>query len=69
MNPAVDVSQLPLRDIHLPAAIGWWPPALGWWLLAALVLAAAGLYGLHYYRSRHKRAESAMSSASISGSA
>jgi hypothetical protein len=52
----VDVSQLPLRDIHLPAPIGWWPPALGWWLVAALVLAAAALYGLHYYRARHKRA-------------
>ncbi len=56
MNPTVDVSQLPLRDIHLPAPVGWWPPALGWWLLAALVLAAAALYGLRYYRSRHKRA-------------
>ena len=25
-----------LRDIHLPAAPGWWPPAPGWWLLALL---------------------------------
>lgn len=56
MNPTVDVSQLPLRDIHLPAPIGWWPPALGWWLLAALVLASVALYALHYYRARHKRA-------------
>ena len=28
---------LPLRDIHLPEAIGWWPPAIGWWLLALLI--------------------------------
>jgi hypothetical protein len=56
MNQTVDVSQLPLRDIHLPLPVGWWPPALGWWLLAALVLASAALYGMHYYRARHKRA-------------
>nr|WP_036252941.1 DUF4381 domain-containing protein [Methylobacter sp. BBA5.1] len=30
MEPA----QLPLRDIHMPEAIGWWPPATGWWLVA-----------------------------------
>jgi hypothetical protein len=36
MNP----DQLPLRDIHLPAPISWWPPAIGWWML---VLVAAVL--------------------------
>lgn len=56
MNPTVDVSQLPLRDIHLPVPPGWWPPAFGWWLLAALSLVGAALYGIHYYRGRHKRA-------------
>jgi Domain of unknown function (DUF4381) len=56
MNPTIDVSQLPLRDIHLPGAIGWWPPAFGWWLVAALVLVVLALYGVHYYRARHKRA-------------
>ena len=30
-------TQLPLKDIHLPDAIGWWPPAIGWWLLAVLI--------------------------------
>ncbi len=29
-----------LRDIHLPAAPGWWPPAPGWWVLAGLVAIA-----------------------------
>jgi len=42
MNPTIDVSQLPLRDIHLPGPVGWWPPAIGWWLVAALVLVAFG---------------------------
>ena len=56
MNPTIDVSQLPLRDIHLPGSPGWWPPAIGWWLLAALVLVGVALYALHFYRARHKRA-------------
>lgn len=30
-------TQLPLKDIHLPEAISWWPPAIGWWLLAVLI--------------------------------
>jgi hypothetical protein len=32
------MEDLPLKDIHLPAAIGWWPPAPGWWLLLILLL-------------------------------
>jgi hypothetical protein len=34
---------IPLRDLHLPEDIGWWPLAPGWWVLAALVL-AFGVY-------------------------
>lgn len=37
MNP----EDIPLRDLHLPPPVGWWPPAPGWWLLMAI--AAAGL--------------------------
>jgi uncharacterized protein DUF4381 len=33
---------LPLRDIHLPEAIGSWPPAMGWWML--LILITLSLY-------------------------
>src|SRR5262245_54923082 len=51
-----DFSQLPLRDIHLPGAVGWWPPAFGWWLLLTLAFVAAALYALHLYRARHRRA-------------
>ena len=29
---------LPLQDVHLPAAPGWWPPAPGWWLAAAAIV-------------------------------
>jgi cbb3-type cytochrome oxidase subunit 3 len=44
----VEHNQLPLRDIHLPEAIGWWPPALGWWLLAILIpLSIALMYWLY----------------------
>jgi len=55
MNDAIDYSQLPLRDIHLPGAVGFWPPALGWWLVAAFVLAGAALFAVHSYRGRHRR--------------
>jgi hypothetical protein len=48
---------LPLRDIHLPAAVSWWPPALGWWLLIALaaLLTAALLLGRHLWCRRRMR--------------
>jgi hypothetical protein len=35
--------QLPLKDIHLPDPVSWWPLAVGWWMLILLcVLATAG---------------------------
>lgn len=37
MNTA---AELPLRDIHLPEAVSWWPPGPGWWILAGLILAS-----------------------------
>jgi hypothetical protein len=38
MNP----ENLPLRDLHLPEPIGWWPFALGWWFLLAVAAAGFG---------------------------
>ncbi len=35
----MDPEQLPLRDLHLPDAIGWWPLATGWWVLIGLLFA------------------------------
>ena len=34
---------LPLKDIHLPETIGWWPLAWGWW--AVLVLGVLAIVG------------------------
>lgn len=50
MNPN-DLNQLPLRDIHLPEAVAWWPLAWGWWLLLALVVLVA-VAAVWSYRSR-----------------
>jgi hypothetical protein len=55
MNPTLDAAQLPLRDIHLPAPVGWWPPAPGWWLIAALAIAAGVVAALRWRRTRSRR--------------
>ena len=31
------MTELPLRDIHLPDPISWWPLAFGWWLAFGVV--------------------------------
>lgn len=38
-----DVSNIPIRDIHLPDPVSWWPPALGWWLLLVLTICIVAL--------------------------
>lgn len=49
MNPG---SELPLRDIHLPDPVSWWPPAPGWWMLVTLLVAIALLSGFLHHRYR-----------------
>ena len=42
----MDPDLIPLRDIHMPEAVGWWPLAPGWWVLIALAFAGL-LYWLY----------------------
>lgn len=51
----MNADTLVLRDIHQPAAPGWWPPAPGWWLLALLVLLGAGWFAWRAWRRRRRR--------------
>ena len=51
-----DPAALPLREIHLPGSVGWWPPAPGWWLLPCLMALAAILawyFSVLYRRRRY----------------
>ena len=52
------VEPLPLRDIHLPEPVSWWPPAPGWWLLlilCALIISIVFLFRHVRQRSLLKR--------------
>jgi hypothetical protein len=56
MNPA----DIPLRDLHLPAEVSWWPLAPGWWvLLLVCLLSLAVLLRLAYRRAKANRARRA----------
>jgi hypothetical protein len=43
----MDYSQIPLREMQMPDAIGWWPLAPGWWLL--LLFVVCGIAALFFY--------------------
>lgn len=47
----MDPSEIPLRDLHLPVPVGWWPLAPGWWLLAVLAFAGLAWLGLRAFRA------------------
>lgn len=46
----MDETALPLRDLHLPDAIGWWPLAPGWWGVIAALGILLGYVLLRLYR-------------------
>jgi len=49
-------NSIPLRDIHLPDAISWWPLAIGWWLLPILILLIGfGIYQFLKYKKQHRK--------------
>jgi hypothetical protein len=52
----MDPEQLPLRDLQLPEAIGWWPLAPGWWLLISLVILGLAVSLRAYLRRRARGA-------------
>lgn len=52
----MEPQKLPLRDIHLPEAIGWWPPAIGWWVLAVLIPLLCWFFFWLYKRITRKTA-------------
>lgn len=52
----MDPEQIPLRDLHLPEAISWWPLAPGWWVVIALAIIGLGLLLRAWWRSRARGA-------------
>lgn len=53
--------ELPLRDIHLPAEISWWPLAIGWWfVIVALMLIFGGTLILIWRKCRPTLRKEAM---------
>jgi len=55
MMQGSDPASLPLRDIHLPDPVSWWPLAPGWWALMMLLVIVVLLttYFIRRYRN-HK---------------
>ena len=47
----MEENALPLRDLHLPEAVGWWPLAPGWWGVIAVVTASLGYLAWRWYRA------------------
>ena len=51
----MDPAEIPLRDIHLPEPVSWWPLAPGWWWLVGFVLLLATVAAVAWLRRRRGR--------------
>ena len=47
----MEENALPLRDLHLPDAIGWWPLAPGWWAIIAVAAVTIAYVSWRWYRA------------------
>ncbi len=52
----MDPEQIPLRDLHLPEAIGLWPLAPGWWVTITLAVIFLGFLARRYVQRRARGA-------------
>jgi len=52
MNP----EEIPLRDLHLPEAISWWPLAPGWWVVIGFAVVLLAYMLRQYFRTRARGA-------------
>lgn len=52
----MDPEQIPLRDLHLPEAVSWWPLAPGWWVLIGVAVVGLVYLLRMYLRSRARGA-------------
>lgn len=55
LTPEMEQLLAQLKDIHEPAAIGWWPLAPGWWIAAGLLATALFFAAVFAWRLRQKR--------------
>jgi hypothetical protein len=56
MTTATNPFELPLRDVHIPEAISWWPLAIGWWITMLLIPMLLWISFLIYKRLTRKTA-------------
>ncbi len=55
----MNTTELPLRDIHLPEPVSWWPMAMGWWLCVGTLLLAGVLLAWWWRGAPSRRARRA----------